>query len=78
MMLKQTVESPDRKAVIYSGGNISAVQLGSYQEMILQRDPENKITFDYRWSLSDILKFKDCLSDRFFPVMTWISALKLN
>ena len=39
MMLKQTVESPDRKAVFYSGGKNSAVQLGSYQEMVFHHDP---------------------------------------
>lgn len=66
MMLKQTVESPDRKAVFYPGGKNSAVQLGSYQEMVFHRDPENKIIFDYRWSLPEILKFKDPVSGQAF------------
>jgi len=66
MMLKQTVESPDRKAVFYPGGKNSAVQLGSYQEMVFHRDPGNKITFDYRWSLPEILKFKDPATDQTF------------
>lgn len=66
MMLKQTAESPDRKAVFYPGGKNSAVQLGSYQEMVFHRDPGNKIAFDYRWSLSEILKVKDPLSGQFF------------
>ena len=66
MMLKQTVESPDRKAVFYPGGKNSAVQLGSYQEMVFHRDPENKIAFDYRWSLAEDLKFKDPLSGQIF------------
>ena len=64
MMLKQTVESPDRKAVFYPGGKNSAVQLGSYQEMVFHRDPGNKITFDYRLSLPKILKFKDPATDQ--------------
>jgi AAA15 family ATPase/GTPase len=59
MMLKQTVESPDRKAVFYPGGKNSAVQLGSYQEMVFHRNPKNKIAFDYLWSLPEVLKFKD-------------------
>jgi predicted ATPase len=59
MMLKQTVESPDRKAVFYPGGKHSAVQLGSFQEMVFQRDPENKIAFAYQWSLPEHLKIKD-------------------
>ncbi len=59
MMLKQTVESPDRKAVFYPGGKNSAVQLGSYQEMVFHRDPGNKISFEYNWSLPSSTKFKD-------------------
>ncbi len=66
MMLKQTVESSDRKAVFYPGGKNSAVQLGSYKEMVFHRDPENKIAFDYRWSLAEDLKFKDPLSGQNF------------
>lgn len=66
MMLKQTVESPDRKAVFYPGGKNSAVQLGSYLEMVFHRNPEKKITFDYQWSLPETLKFKDPLSGHIF------------
>lgn len=66
MMLKQTVESPDRKAVFYPGGKNSAVQLGSYQEMVFHRDPENKITFNYQWTLPETLKFKDPVSGQAF------------
>ncbi len=58
MMLKQTAESPDRKAVFYPGGPNSAVQLGSYKEMVYGRDLENIIQFDYSWSLPDSLKLK--------------------
>jgi predicted ATPase len=66
MMLKQTAESPDRKAVFYPGGKNSAVQLGSYQEMVFHRNPENKIAFDYSWSLSDSLKIKNPVLDQSF------------
>lgn len=62
MMLKQTVESPDRKAVFYPGGRNSAVQLGSYQEMVFHRNPEHKIAFSYTWDFTDTLKFKDPIS----------------
>ena len=62
MMLKQTVESPDRKAVFHPGGRNSAVQLGSYQEMVFHRAPANNISFSYRWSPSDPLSFKDPFS----------------
>lgn len=62
MMLKQTVESPDRKAIFYPGGKNSAVQLGSYPEMVFQRNLANRIVFDYKWDFADILKFKDPIS----------------
>lgn len=64
MMLKQTVESPDRKAVFYPGGKNSAVQLGSYQEMVFHRDSKNKVSFEYLWDFKDVLMFKDPVSAR--------------
>jgi predicted ATPase len=64
MMLKQTMESSDRKAVFFPGSINSAVQLGSYQEMVYQRDLENRIIFEYKWDLSSQLKFKDVLSGK--------------
>lgn len=66
MMLKQTVESPDRKAVFYPGAKNSAVQLGSYQDMVFHHDPKNKISFSYRWSFPETLKFKDPISEQGF------------
>lgn len=66
MMLKQTVESPDRKAVFYPGGKNSAVELGSYREMVFDRDPNNRIVFDYRWSLTEDLKLEDPLTGKTF------------
>ena len=66
MMLKQTVESPDRKAVFYPGGKNSAVQLGSYQEMVFNRNASHKIAFEYRWSLRDTLEIKEPASGQSF------------
>jgi predicted ATPase len=64
MMLKQTVESPDRKAVFNPGGKSSAVQLGSFQEMVFHRNPKNRIAFEYKWDFTDTLKIKDHLSGK--------------
>ena len=66
MMLRQTVDSPDRKAVFYSGGKNSAVQLGSYQEMVYQHTQGTKIAFDYSWDMADPMKIKDPISGDFF------------
>ena len=62
MMLKQTAESADRKAVFYLGGRNSAVQLSSYQEMVFHHDTKKKISFEYRWSLPECLEIEDSLS----------------
>jgi len=64
MMLKQTAESQDRKVVFYPGSISSAVQLGSYQEMIYQRNLENRIEFEYEWIFYPEIKFKDSLSGK--------------
>ena len=64
MMLKQTVESPDRKAVFYPGGKNSAVQLGSYQEMVFHRNPDNKISFEYQWDFQDALQIRDPITSQ--------------
>jgi len=64
MMLKQTVESPDRKAVFYPGGPNSAVQLGSFQEMVHHHDPDKKITFNYQWDPIKQIEVKDSYSGK--------------
>lgn len=66
MMLKQTVESPDRKAIFYPGGKNSAVQLGSYQEMVFRRNTENRISFEYQWDFKNALKLKDSIHEKSF------------
>ncbi len=68
MMLKQTVESSDRKAVLYPGDKNSAVHLGSFQKMIFNRNTEEKISFSYEWNLEKELKFRDALSEKKYVV----------
>lgn len=64
MMLKQTALSSERKAVFFPGNANSAVELGSYQEMVFHRDPKNKISFQYDWDFKPALKFKDTKSGK--------------
>ena len=80
MMLKQTVESPDRRAVFYPGGKTSAVQLGSYLEMVYQRKSDNRVSFEYTWDLSDSMKFKDALSNESYSTdkLTFKAETGLN
>lgn len=66
MMLKQTAESQDRKAIFYPGGKNSAVQLGSFREMVYQRNLANEIAFEYEWETFQKLKFRDTVSQTNF------------
>lgn len=59
MMLRQTIDSPDQKAVFQPGDRNTAVQLGSFKEMILHRDESLKLDFEYAWDLIQELKIKD-------------------
>ncbi len=49
LMLKQTVESRSQD-VFYLGDSNPAVQLGSYEDIIFQRDRQKQIKFEYQWS----------------------------
>lgn len=62
MMLKQTVQSPDRKAVFYPGDRNSAVHLGSYQDMVYRRDATKSIQFEYAWTLPKQMRIRDPIS----------------
>ncbi|OCA02826.1 AAA family ATPase [Akkermansia glycaniphila] len=70
MMLKQTAESQDRKAIFYPGGKNSVVQLGSFREMVYQRNLENEIVFEYEWETFEKLKFRDTVSQTNFVADT--------
>ena len=75
MMLKQTVESPDRKAIFYPGGKNSAVQLGSYQEMVFHRNPKNKICFRLSVVAAGCPEVQGPVSqDSRIPVTNWLSG----
>ncbi len=68
MLLKQTVESQDRKAVLSPGGKNSAVQVGSYTEMVYGRNPENVIEFEYDWTLPSPITVTDPLKETTYTV----------
>jgi hypothetical protein len=63
LMLKQTMESSDRKAVVFPGDQNTPVNLGSFEELIFARDPKNRLEFNFEWSLPAVLTVKDPRSD---------------
>ena len=59
MLLKQTVEYSDRKAVLFHGDDKSAVHLGSYEDMVHNQDKNKSIEFKYEWELDNNLTIKN-------------------
>jgi len=59
LMLRQTVESSDRKLVLHPGDRETAVNLGSFEELVYRRDKSAKLEFSVEWDLSSQLKVTD-------------------
>jgi predicted ATPase len=59
LMLKQTVDSHDRKSVLNAGDDMSPINLGSFDEFIFHRNPQNKLEFRFQWDLPQALVVKD-------------------
>jgi len=56
LMLKQTMDSSDRKIVIYPGDANTPVNLGSFEDLVFARDSTNKLEFNFEWSLAQPLR----------------------
>ena len=59
MLLKQSVESSDRKSVFFTGNEDTAVDLGLPSDLVFNRNKKNEISFSYDWSLEKELKIED-------------------
>lgn len=59
LMLKQTVDTSDRKMVIFGGDSNTPVNVGSFEELVFGRNPENNLKFACEWSLAEPLTIKD-------------------
>lgn len=53
VMLKQTIQQPDRKTVLYLDGENSSVNLGTPVDIFYNHDLESKIRFTYTWDLPE-------------------------
>ena len=51
MLLKQSCQSADRQTVLFLGDSDSVVELGGPVDMLFMHDIENRLDFEYRWSL---------------------------
>ena len=66
MMLKQSMESSDRKAVFFTGNEDTAVDLGLPSDLVFNRDWNNGIKFSYDWILEKEIKLEDVLHEKRF------------
>src|ERR1035441_286098 len=59
LMLKQTVESPDRRRVLHAGDEHTPVDLGTFRDLVYDHDEARRIAFEVRWTLPESLSFLD-------------------
>lgn len=59
LMLKQTVESPDRNQVLNLGDDRSLISLGTFQDIIHQRVTSSVLEWSLSWTLPEPLKVMD-------------------
>lgn len=59
LMLKQTVESADRKRVLHTGDDRSIVDLGTFFDLIYAHDTSNALQIGIIWQLLETLKVQD-------------------
>ena len=64
LMLRQTVESPDRRRVLHTGDASTPVDLGSYVDLINGRDPTRALEFELSWTLPEALDVRDAKTGR--------------
>lgn len=69
LMLKQTIESSDRKRVLHLGDKDSLVDLGTFKEMVFQHNEENKVEFSFIFDTPENLKITDATTLN--PVSTY-------
>lgn len=66
MMLKQSVESSDRKAVFFTGNEDTAVDVGLPSDLVFNQDWNHEIRFSYDWDLEKELRLEDVFHEKRF------------
>ena len=51
LMLKQTVQSPDRQRVLHFGDENTPIDLGTFHDVITGHDETQSLGFDFEWNL---------------------------
>lgn len=63
LMLRQTLESTDRKRVLHLGDKSTLVDLGTYEDVIFQHNLEDSLQFELGWAGASPVIVEDPLSD---------------
>jgi predicted ATPase len=64
LMLKQTVESSDRKRVLHLGDEKSLVDLGNWSDMIHRHEEKRPLEFSFDYVPLEPIKFEDTLAKK--------------
>lgn len=62
LMLRQTLESTDRKRVLHLGDKSSLVDLGTYEDVLFQHELDRALEFEIGWDVESPLIVDDPLS----------------
>lgn len=63
LLLRQTLESTDRKRVLHLGDKSTLIDLGTYEDIVFQHDIERLLEFELGWEVESPVIVEDPLSD---------------
>lgn len=66
LMLKQTAQLSDTQRVLHPGDKFTAIDMGTYKDMVHEHDENRVIGFSVKWDLPAPIDVKDPLSSRIF------------
>ncbi|MBD5513689.1 MAG: DUF3696 domain-containing protein [Lachnospiraceae bacterium] len=78
VMLKQTIQQPDRKTVLMLSGDKASVNLGTPADIFHNHDMNEKIQFEYDWSLDKKTDFGIGKSRRRYNNLKFQSDIQVN
>lgn len=62
LLLQQTAESPDRQRPLHLGDTRTAIDLGTYPDLVYGHELDRALTFQLEWTLRDTLEVTDPIS----------------
>lgn len=66
LMLKQTVQSPDRRMILHLGDKTTVIDLGTFGDIVHTHKTNERLDFEFGWTLPREMDVRDRLSNRFF------------